>query len=600
MLAPLASRYAGGRLGVEEPGPVQVHPQAQLSCRGGDRREVLERKDPASGGVVRVLQAQEFRPREMHVLGPDGGAKGVRGDGASFAGQGSHLYPGEYGRGAGLVDEDVGALVQEHLVARARPDEHPALVAQRARRRVQGGLLAEQGRHVLLQTVYRRVLPEDVVPQRGLEHGPPHPLRRPGHGVAAKIYHEFPPSLSSVVSSTCCVMEKCVLATSANPSSPRSRTTRRAASRTCVEPRGSSNPTRSESMSISSRYRARARIEAAATAASSSALGRTSSRKPPGTRGSRYDRAFSPKASTTATSTSSLSSLTISAFSSASSRLTLPPAAARRASYSLGAREITRMFSGPRVLESRTPISLSSRSFSPPRTRVTAITRGPRYSPFPASSVPIRGVALGTGLAAVRTVSSVPTVACERRQSRSKALSPDSGPPSKTLPVWYTFSFASSGPRAIRYWVAWSISRASTTVAPWASILRRRSSGIEFTGPRSPKGLLELRRTLRPLLRPRRAEVPVRTTRPSLSPYRKDLRRGLRPVRRGGFSPSRRGRAVRPSRGLSREKRRPARRPRRRRAPVPGLCSPSMINLHGDPGLPRSVYPLFGGVDRIC
>jgi hypothetical protein len=57
----------------------------------------------------------------------------------------------------------VGVLVQEHLITAVCADEHPDLVAHRARGRVQGGLLGEQFRHILLQPIYRRVVPEDVV-----------------------------------------------------------------------------------------------------------------------------------------------------------------------------------------------------------------------------------------------------------------------------------------------------------------------------------------------------------------------------------------------------------------------------------------------------
>ena len=129
--APLAGRDAGRGLRVEEPGPVEVDLQAELLRRLGDRGEVLEREDLAARGVVGVLQAEQPRAREVDVLGPDGGAHGLRVDDAVLPGEGAELDAGEHRRGAGLVDEDVGALVQEHLFSAVRVDLDPDLVGHR-------------------------------------------------------------------------------------------------------------------------------------------------------------------------------------------------------------------------------------------------------------------------------------------------------------------------------------------------------------------------------------------------------------------------------------------------------------------------------------
>src|SRR3954469_12276318 len=137
----------------------------------------------------------------------------------------------------------MGALVQKDFLSPVRADVDADLVRHRPGRRVQGCLLAEQARHVLLETVYRRVLPEHVVPDRRLKHRPAHSFRRTGHGVAAKIYHALPPSLCEAISSTRRVVAKWVLAPPASPSSPNSSTTRLPASTTCVAPSGSRNPT---------------------------------------------------------------------------------------------------------------------------------------------------------------------------------------------------------------------------------------------------------------------------------------------------------------------------------------------------------------------
>jgi hypothetical protein len=302
VLAPLAGRDAGRGLGVEEPGAVEVDLEAALPRHGGGGGEVFQRVDLAAGGVVGVLQAEQARAREVDVLWPDRLPDGLGVEDAAVAGEGAELDAGEQGRGAALVDKDVGALVDQDLLGPAGVDVDPDLVGHRPRRRVYGRLFAEQVGDVLLQPVDGRVLPEDVVPQGRLHHGPPHALRRPRYRVAAKIYHWLPPSSLPI---TRFVVAKWVFATRSSSWRPRSRTTRRPASRTCVAPSGSRKPTLSERRSISSNCRARARIEAAATAASSSARGRTSSRTPGGTEEASRDRADFAYSSTTISSTSS-------------------------------------------------------------------------------------------------------------------------------------------------------------------------------------------------------------------------------------------------------------------------------------------------------
>src|SRR5215203_1667905 len=252
--------------------------------RLGHSGELFQGENPAASRVVGVFEAEQARPREVNVPGPHGGANGFGVEDTVLAREGTELDAGEHRGGTGLVDEDMGALMQEYLFSPVRVYLDPDLVGHRPRRRVQSRLLAEQVGHVLLQPVYGRVLPEDVVANRRLQHRPPHSFRRTGHCVAAKIYHGLPPLCCS---STRRVVAKWVLATPARPPSPNSSTTRRPASTTCVAPRGSRKPTRSERCSISSSCRARASMDAAATAASSSARGRTSSRTLPGTNGSR-------------------------------------------------------------------------------------------------------------------------------------------------------------------------------------------------------------------------------------------------------------------------------------------------------------------------
>src|SRR5918998_1718419 len=164
MLAPLAGGDARGGLGVEKSGAVEVDLEAALPRDVGGGGEVFERVNLAAGGVVGILQAEQARAREVDVLRPDRLFNSFGVEDAAVAGEGAELDGGEQGRGTALVDEDVGALVDQDLLGPAGVDVDPDLVCHRPRRRVDGRLLAEQAGDVLLQPVDGRILPEDVVP----------------------------------------------------------------------------------------------------------------------------------------------------------------------------------------------------------------------------------------------------------------------------------------------------------------------------------------------------------------------------------------------------------------------------------------------------
>ena len=97
------------------------------------------------------------------------------------------LDAGERRCAALLVDDDVGELVDEDLVAGpgVRPDRD--LVAHRPGRHVDRRLLAEHPGHLGLELDHRRVVAPDVVAHRGLRHRPAHGRRGPRHRVGAKV-----------------------------------------------------------------------------------------------------------------------------------------------------------------------------------------------------------------------------------------------------------------------------------------------------------------------------------------------------------------------------------------------------------------------------
>src|SRR5262245_47270826 len=72
MLRPLARGLAAGDDGVHEAGAVQVHREPVFAGPVADRGDSLERVDPASAPVVRVLEPDEPGPDVVYVVGPDG------------------------------------------------------------------------------------------------------------------------------------------------------------------------------------------------------------------------------------------------------------------------------------------------------------------------------------------------------------------------------------------------------------------------------------------------------------------------------------------------------------------------------------------------
>ena len=148
--------------------------------------QLIEREHAAARTVVGVLDREDARRREMHLVGRDRGAH-VRAVEAAAAPERLHLHAPESGGRTGLVEQDVRVFPGE---------QHVAGLRQRAQRRLiphgSGGDeerrgLAEQLGGARLQPIDARVFAVDVVADLGARHRLAHRRRRPGHGIAAQV-----------------------------------------------------------------------------------------------------------------------------------------------------------------------------------------------------------------------------------------------------------------------------------------------------------------------------------------------------------------------------------------------------------------------------
>ena len=169
------------------PSRCTARPRARARSAIGDR--VALREDASAGAVVGVLDADEARARRpvggrldalFHRVGVEEPARA--GD--------RELHAGERGAGAALVEDDVRALADDHLVAGARVQRDGELVAHRAGRHEERRLLADERGDLLLERANARVLAEDVVADLGARHDLAHGGSRARDGVGAEIDHD--------------------------------------------------------------------------------------------------------------------------------------------------------------------------------------------------------------------------------------------------------------------------------------------------------------------------------------------------------------------------------------------------------------------------
>ena len=159
--------------------------------RGVPRRahvlDLGQRPADAADDVRRLLHRYHPRPRHVVHGRPHRLAHLLGREHATRPGQRPHHRSHQRCRPASLVQQWMGRLVQQDLVARTAVHREGDLVAHRPRGEEQRRLLAEQLRHHLLEPVDGRILAILLVAHLGLGHGAAHGRGGTGDGVAEEI-----------------------------------------------------------------------------------------------------------------------------------------------------------------------------------------------------------------------------------------------------------------------------------------------------------------------------------------------------------------------------------------------------------------------------
>ena len=182
----VGKRGPRGDVGVPEARTVQVHGESGFRRSGLDGPQVGERRDHATGAVVRVLHAHDGRPRCMHRVGPVRRAQRLGLHHRPAAHQ-PHLKSRECRRPRDLPVHDVRVVVAEHLSTGLAEQPERGLIRHCPRREEERLRLAEHRRDPGFEPLDRGVAVEDVITHLGLGHRAAHRRRGLCDGVAAEI-----------------------------------------------------------------------------------------------------------------------------------------------------------------------------------------------------------------------------------------------------------------------------------------------------------------------------------------------------------------------------------------------------------------------------
>jgi len=183
MLGVLRNLGSGDRAGVEDPGPVQVERHTRVSTRLGDRRHVSDRGDGPAGHLMRVLDRDQINHGDVVPIRRQGRRDLIGGQRAALAIQSPERDAGKHRRRAQLHVAYVGRALAGDQVPGPHQGVQRDLSAQRAGRKVKGGLLAGELRGPVLQSVDRGVIAEPVIADFGRCHRLTHSRGRTGNGI---------------------------------------------------------------------------------------------------------------------------------------------------------------------------------------------------------------------------------------------------------------------------------------------------------------------------------------------------------------------------------------------------------------------------------
>jgi hypothetical protein len=184
-------RRDAGRDGrIEDARAVEVEAQVELPRGSGDRLDLLQPPDAASGRVVRVLDGDDPRRRNVRAIGDAHRLpKLLRREAACLAVKRPSHQAGVHRRAAELGEQDVRVLLRDDLVARTPERAKRDLVRHRRRRDEDRLRLAEQGRGAALELVDGRVLAPLLVADLGRCDRGAHLRRRLRLRVRAELDH---------------------------------------------------------------------------------------------------------------------------------------------------------------------------------------------------------------------------------------------------------------------------------------------------------------------------------------------------------------------------------------------------------------------------
>ena len=173
--------------GVEDAGAVEMRREAAAPRKRERLLEVGTRDRPAADGV---LERKQARAREVRIVRADRRLDFGQVERAVGAvGEHARVDRAEHAHAARLVAVAVLLRANDHLVAALAVRHERSEIRLRARGEEERRLEAEERRGVLLQAVHRRVVAEDIVAERRLDHGAAHAGGGPGDGVGTKVDH---------------------------------------------------------------------------------------------------------------------------------------------------------------------------------------------------------------------------------------------------------------------------------------------------------------------------------------------------------------------------------------------------------------------------
>jgi hypothetical protein len=188
----LRSGHSARHCSVEHARPVEMDRKLDLPAGGDERPDLVERPNPPTRRVVRVLDCDDAGRGDMGLVRPPQHLLDVcRAEAAGDAADRSRHQTRMHGGAPELRQEDVSVLLCDQLVTRLRQGPEGDLVRHRRGGNVNGLLLSEQLGDPALELVDGRVLAPLLVADLGLGYRLAHAAARLGLRIRTKVDHDL-------------------------------------------------------------------------------------------------------------------------------------------------------------------------------------------------------------------------------------------------------------------------------------------------------------------------------------------------------------------------------------------------------------------------